>query len=316
MAQIVSRSAARDVKVGVLDDGRPAWVSAAAAAEVALAETMSQFGASWWTDLAVRLTWQLRATGAALAGGLIDLSRARAIAEATSVLDDDAARAVEQKVLPTAGHQTIAQLRAVLRRAVIAADPDGAEQRRKEAERRARVMLYPDEEGTAGLAGQSLPAIHAAAAMARIKAIARAWKASGAGGGTDLLQAQVFLGLLCGTLPYIPPAEGAPPDEPPSEDGIGPAGEGPAGEGPAGEGSTDEGPADGGPADGGPASSGPARGGPTGGGRDSDPTGGGASRTPSAAGTRGDGGACPDGARPRSGGPVSQVGPVHQPVPR
>jgi hypothetical protein len=215
VAQIASRSAARDEKIGVLDDGRPARVSDAAMAEVALAETMSQFGASWWTDLAVTLTWRLPDTGAALSAGLIDLSRARLISEHTRVLSDDAARAVEQKVLPAAGNMTMGQLRAVLRRAVISVDPNGAEQRRKETERHARVMLYPDEEGTAGLAGQRLPGVHAAAAMARIQAIARAWKASGAGGGNDLLHAQVFIGLLCGTLPYIPPAEGAPPDEPP-----------------------------------------------------------------------------------------------------
>ena len=275
VAQIACRSAARDSKIGVLDDGRPARVSQEAASEVALAETMSQFGASWWTDLAVVLTWRLRSTGAALSGGLIDLSRARLIAEATGVLTDDAARAVEQKVLPTAGRQTIGQLRAALRRAVISADPNGADQRRKEAERRARVMLYPDEEGTAGLAGQRLSAVHAAAAMARIQAIARAWKASGAGGGNDLLQAQVFIGLLCGTLPYIPPAEGAPPDELPdeppdeprpdlrpagnSDDGR-PAASGPRNGGPVGGGPVSGGPADGGPADGGPGNTGAERG--------------------------------------------------------
>ena len=42
-------------------------------------------------------------------------------------------------------------------------------------------------------------------------------KASGAGGGIDLLRAQVFLGLLLGTLPYIPPAADGPPDSPPDE---------------------------------------------------------------------------------------------------
>jgi hypothetical protein len=50
--------------------------------------------------------------------------------------------------------------------------------------------------------------------MARIKATARAMKASGAGGGIDLLCTQAYLGLLLGTLPLIPPAEGAPPDQP------------------------------------------------------------------------------------------------------
>ena len=36
--------------------------------------------------------------------------------------------------------------------------------------------------------------------MARITALAKAMKASGAGGGIDVLRAHVFLGLLLGTL--------------------------------------------------------------------------------------------------------------------
>jgi len=217
VAQIASRTAARDKEIGTGADGRPARVPDSAAAEVALELTMSQYGASWWTDLAVTLGWRLAATGAALDAGVIDLSRVRLIAEATATLSDETARAVEERVLPAAGEQTTGMLRAALRRAVIAADPQGAEERRNESERRAKVVLYPDEENTATLAGQRLPTVHAAAAMARIKAMARALKASGAGGGMDLLCAQVFVGLLLGTLPLIPPAQGAPPDDPPSE---------------------------------------------------------------------------------------------------
>jgi hypothetical protein len=220
VAQIASRAAARDDDIGTDANGRPARVPAAAAAEVSLELTMSQFGASWWTDLAVDLAWRLAATGAALAAGVIDLSRARLIAEATRLLSDPVARAVEEKVLPAAGDLTTGMLRAALRRAVIAADPEGAEQRRKQTERQAKVSLYPDEECTATLAGQRLPSVHAAAAMARISAMARALKASGAAGGMDLLRAQIYLGLLLGTLPLIPPAEGAPPDDgPPSGPG-------------------------------------------------------------------------------------------------
>ena len=57
---------------------------------------------------------------------------------------------------------------------------------------------------TATLAGQNLPGIHAAAAMARITALARARKAAGTPGPIDLLRAQVYLGLLLGTLPAHP----------------------------------------------------------------------------------------------------------------
>src|SRR6266545_6719535 len=227
VAQIAARAAARDEDVGTGPDGRPVRITASAAAEVALELTMSQYGAAGWADLAVTLAWRLPGTQAALTAGIIDLYRARLIAEATSMLTDEAARAVEDKVLPAAGDQTPGMLRAALRRAVIAADPRGAEDRRKESERRAKVVLYPDEEHTATLAGQRLPAVHAAAAMARIKAMARAMKASGAGGPLDLLSAQVYIGLLPGTLPPIPPAEDNPdgpaepadPDSPADPDG-------------------------------------------------------------------------------------------------
>ena len=218
VAQIASRAAARDEDIGTGEDGRPLRVPASAAAEVALELTMSRHGAAGWADLAVDLGWRLAATGAALESGNIDLYRARLIAEATGMLADDTARAVEEKVLPAAGSQTPGMLRAALRRAVIIADPRGAEERRRNAERQAKVVLYPDEDHTATLAGQRLPAIGAAAAMARIKAMARAWKAAGAAGGTDLLSAKIYLGLLLGTLPLIPPPEGAPPDNLPGDD--------------------------------------------------------------------------------------------------
>jgi Domain of unknown function (DUF222) len=220
VAELASRSAAANERIGVDDQGRPGRLPDEACAEVSLALTMSQGTASWWTDLGITLRWRLVATGAALRAGSIDLARARAIAEATALLDDETARAVEALLLAGAGAKTLAGLRAALRRAVIAADPQGAERRREEAERRAKVVLYPDVEGTASLAGYNLPGVPAAAAMARISALARALKASGAGGGIDLLRAHVLLGLLLGTLPHIPPPADGPPDTEPPDDSL------------------------------------------------------------------------------------------------
>jgi Domain of unknown function (DUF222) len=289
VAQIASRAAAADPKIGVSADGRPGRVCRDALGQVALALSLTHYGAEWWADLGVTLAWRLPATGAALASGAIDLYRARLIAEATSVLGEDAARAVEQQELPGAGARTAAELRARLRRAVIAADPAGAEERRKNAERHAKVSLYGDDDHTATLTASKLPAALAAAAMARITAIARAMQAAGEGGSLDLHRAQVMLGLLLGTLRYIPPAEGAPPDDPP------PAGDGPpddpppAGDGPpddpppAGDAPPDDpppagddpaGPCDGGPGPGGEAGPDGARGGGPGPGGQAGPDGG------------------------------------------
>ena len=84
-------------------DGRPGRVPDEAAAQVSLALVMSGCNADWWLDLAVTLTWRLAATGQALAAGVIDLPRARLIAEATSLLPEEHARAVQDQVLPRAG---------------------------------------------------------------------------------------------------------------------------------------------------------------------------------------------------------------------
>jgi hypothetical protein len=88
IAEMTGRAAARDGSVGVGPDGRPDRVSEAAVAEVGLALRMSRFGAEIWADLAITLNWRLPRTLAALSQGAIDLSRARLIAEATSVLDE------------------------------------------------------------------------------------------------------------------------------------------------------------------------------------------------------------------------------------
>jgi hypothetical protein len=252
VAQVASRTAAADRNIGVRSDGRPARVSRDATGQVSLALTMSECAAALWADLAVTLAWRLPATGEALRGGRIDLYRARRIAEATSVLTEAKAREVEAAVLPGAGLLTPAELRKRLRRAVIAADPAAAERRRAEAERRAGVNLYADEDGTATLSGTGLPTVSAAAAMAKITAMARARKAAGLGGGLDLHRAQVMLGLLLGTLPPIPPAEDAPPDQPPSNDDPSDSDDGPADDPPPDEPPSDD-PGDDDPGDGRPA---------------------------------------------------------------
>ena len=220
VAEMASRTAARDDHVRVDTDGRPDQVTPAAASTVGLELVLAHPAAMAWTSLGVTLRWKLPATWAALNAGHIDLYRARLIAEATSPLDDDTARAVESSVLPRAGQQTSGQLRAALRRAVIAADPEGAEQRRKDAQRHAKVSLYSDPaDGTATLAGTRLPAVHAAAAMARLTAIARAMKSAGQAGGLDYLRAIALIGLLLGTLPLVPPPAGDPgPDGPTDPD--------------------------------------------------------------------------------------------------
>src|SRR5258708_6166302 len=169
-----------------------------------------------------------RATGGARAAGRIDGYRAQLIAEATSVLPEDLARRVEEQILPGAGEVTVPRLRQRLGYAVIAADPEGAEQRRKDAEQHAEMRLFAGDDQTATLMLTRQPQVEAAASFARVTALARARMAAGIGGTLNFHRSQVALGLLLGTLPPMPPAEGAPPDQPPPgdppepDDGAGP----------------------------------------------------------------------------------------------
>jgi len=261
-AQITSRAAAADRRIGVAADGRPARLCRDGVAQIALALTMTDHSAEAWADLAVGLGWRLMATRRALTAGAIDYSRARAMWETTSVLSLEAARAVEAKLLPDAGRQTLPDFKHRLRLAVIAADPEGADERRKAAEKHADVRLYGEDDQTATLVADKLPQVEAAAGFARVNALARARMAAGCPGGLRLNRVHVLLAMMLGSLPLIPPAEDAPPDEqPPSPDGhgggdpAGPGGFGPGGNGPgdggpgggAGHGGRGGGPADGWP---------------------------------------------------------------------
>jgi Domain of unknown function (DUF222) len=93
-------------------------------------------------ELACELVDDLPATLAELSAGRIDAYRARVIAEETRPLEAAARHDVETKVLAKAHRQTGPQLRAAARRAVLAADPAGAEQRH-ERSRLSRTVTRP-----------------------------------------------------------------------------------------------------------------------------------------------------------------------------
>src|SRR5262249_42436546 len=102
----------------------------------------------------------------------------------------------------------------------------------------ADVRLYGEVDQTATIVADKQPQIEAAAAFARLTALARARKAAGFDGPLGWHRSQVFLALLLGTLPPTPPAAGAPPDQPPPDD-PGPGDGGPHGGGPGAGGDTD-----------------------------------------------------------------------------
>jgi hypothetical protein len=121
-----------------------------AAVEVAAALSVSHQSADNQVELAAALG-RLPGVRLALAAGRLDLVKVRAIVEAVSVLDDDAAAQVEARVLGRAATQTVPNLRAALRRAVIAADPAAAERRRLALVEARAVVRRLDQDGMATL---------------------------------------------------------------------------------------------------------------------------------------------------------------------
>ncbi|WP_026877001.1 HNH endonuclease signature motif containing protein [Jiangella gansuensis] len=113
----------------------------AAGSEVSLALAWSPGRAAHRVATAVELVEELPTTLDALTAGRIDADKARLITERTRCLPNpDTRRSVEAAVLPVAEHKTRTALDTALRRAVIAADPTGAEQRHRDATDRRRVQ--------------------------------------------------------------------------------------------------------------------------------------------------------------------------------
>ncbi len=141
------RGVARD---GQSVPGRTVAASRIAAHELGAALDLSPRSAGNLVHLALDLA-RLPVTRAALAGGEIDLPKARMVADALRVLDDDAARDVEDRVLPRATGRTWAQLHDTLRRAVLRVDPASAAERRRRSVADRTAERFPLVDGMAGI---------------------------------------------------------------------------------------------------------------------------------------------------------------------
>ncbi len=153
----------------------PARLSEFIADEIGMALTLTKTAAETQLALAVELAAR-PATLAALEAGRIDLRKALVILDAVALLSGEHAAAVEAAVLSDAAGQTTGELRKAVTAAVLALDPDAVRRRREEAQKRARVECFPDPEGTATLAGRSLPPAEVLAADKRLCQVARYWK--------------------------------------------------------------------------------------------------------------------------------------------
>jgi hypothetical protein len=194
----------------------PAQLSEFIGDEVAAALALTGRAADGRQELALDLAVRLPATARAHHQGIIDFPKARLIADLTRVLSDQQARQVEERILPAAGHQTTGQLRAALGRAVLAVDPEAATRRREEAQKDPRVRRWPEDAGTAALAGYGLPPADVLQADQRITDGARRLRQAGLTGSLEELRARAYLDLLLGQDSASPDSQGCPEETPSS----------------------------------------------------------------------------------------------------
>jgi hypothetical protein len=134
----------------------------------------------------------------ALWDGVIDRARAIKFAEGCIDLTDEQTDVLLDELLPGAGRVTSTELAEKIKQVAIALDPEWAKRRYQQAVREKKVVGYLNPDGSATLSGQNLPVGEAAAAGARVDALADAAKRAGAKAKIDHLRADLFLGLLDG----------------------------------------------------------------------------------------------------------------------
>jgi hypothetical protein len=176
----------------------PAQLSEFLGDEIAAALTLTARAADTRLSLSLDLEIRLPGTARALYEGVITNAKAQLIADATRILSDDDARAVEARILSAAGQQTTGQLRAAVARAVLAVDPAAAERRREEGQKDPRVRRWQEDAGTAALAGYGLPPADVLAADQRITTRALGLRDAGLPGSLEELRARVYLDALLG----------------------------------------------------------------------------------------------------------------------
>ncbi len=167
--------------------------------EVGTALRLTRRSAERLTHLAWDLVHRLPNLLALLDDGVLDLGRARVLADEVLHLPDEDARAVVDGLAERAPGLTTGQLRAAARRAALAIDPDAAQERFDHSVRGREVVLHQTSDGTGTIEATGLAPDRAQAAMAHVNACARRLRRSGDGRTMDQLRADVFVDLLTGS---------------------------------------------------------------------------------------------------------------------
>ncbi|MGQ0716063.1 MAG: DUF222 domain-containing protein [Pseudonocardiales bacterium] len=169
-------------------------------AEIAAALTFTARRADYELGCAQLLVDRLPRVHAALAAGELDHHKARVFTDYLADVTPAQADRICARLVPVAPGWTTGQLAARLLREVQAIDPDYTRRSYQQAVRERAVHGYLDHTGTAVLSGSGLPAAEAAAAAARLEALADDLRAAGYPATINQTRADLFLRLLDGTL--------------------------------------------------------------------------------------------------------------------
>ncbi|HEY9475758.1 MAG TPA: DUF222 domain-containing protein [Mycobacteriales bacterium] len=119
--------------------------------EIGLVLSVTRRAAENRVAQAVEMTTRTPSVLHALESGVLDLYRAKIITDATYRLDDVTAARVAAQVVERAEGRNASQVRALVRRAVLRVDPEGAQRRQEQARASRAVILTPLDDGMAEL---------------------------------------------------------------------------------------------------------------------------------------------------------------------
>jgi hypothetical protein len=188
-------------RAGAFSEGVPGLLREAviktAAAELGCALRLAPVTARMRCETALDLVDHLPGTVAAQQSGDLESYRARLIADKLSVLPVELRGRVERRILPVATTRTLAGLRRVIDREVIAADPAAA-RRRVERAKASRTVYTTRGENDTGIFTAVISATDAELASATLDTIAASLTAAGLTDGrtTDQLRADAFTDLV------------------------------------------------------------------------------------------------------------------------
>ena len=191
-----------------LPSGEPTRFGEYAPEELAVEARLAPATAAREMRFAQAVLARLPRSLAALAAGDIDMARLQSMERATSHLTEAQAAQVEQRVLDKGGRPSHQAFTAATRRAVLAVDPDGAQQRADLRKADRHVRLVPDDDGMARLQ-LLVPAVQAQCVYQLLTRLGRQALAADPADTRSLDQARadVAIDLLLGRDRDFPPIQ-------------------------------------------------------------------------------------------------------------